>query len=769
MTNLELMKKTLNFKLSAILLVAVLFFTPTLSKAQVTIGEDKEPASFSLLELISDNSGLRMPHLTTAQRNDIALEIPDSNPDPDPDILKKGLWIYNTDINCLEYWNGRKWISLCKSICPTVRAIATVVSESGGIIGGDQSFSLEATIVPGGSDIPASRQWEYSNDGGVVWIPAPGKTDLEFSGPAQTGLTKYRFVTASDCDESVVISNVIDIIGRGVAEPLNDFYLYVGAFWRWNQTSERLIRILRPSSGYEGTPGVDGDSKYDGPWIANVSVGKEWIRLDDSPPGNNGVNWTTAPALSGNDAAFESNSAYKVTNTGYVTGVMDGNKKEIYFRIGLASQLQSATSQPRYGLVVLYYNTGRSQRIFIRQGEEPDYLMRPWDPKEDGTGWGSSVGSGTYRPAADIFSPFNATYTFEQRIPNNNEGLFTDYPSKPGAMFHWANATGSLTRFAHAPIGSEKWNEGFPSAGTSYWTGADFLAYYHETCPPNFRRPDDGPRSGPGNGLVGPQGDAVNGSEIRQSLWLNPKDGLAPTVDNSDDNTLWGYYADGYFDRRPITGNGRSVGAPANTLSNAPNVAYIGRLFFNPYNNASLFFPAAGYYDAGPVLSQNGNAGYYWTSSAPSGSYAWGLSAGSTFSYMPNEFNRGRAFNVRCVAFYCTPVTTVSLSASYEVNPPTPGTSITLTASGINSTATAPYAYAWEWRRVTSPESPWLPLRPNPDPEAPDQNMMTTEPNYTFDLPSSSGGPEAYQYRVAARTKCNITPAYSNVITVNLN
>ncbi|MDR0873500.1 MAG: hypothetical protein LBN27_08585 [Prevotellaceae bacterium] len=49
-------------------------------------------------------AGLRVPQLTTAQRNQIMVS---GNP------LAKGQAVYNTDTNCFEYWNGSKWVSLC--------------------------------------------------------------------------------------------------------------------------------------------------------------------------------------------------------------------------------------------------------------------------------------------------------------------------------------------------------------------------------------------------------------------------------------------------------------------------------------------------------------------------------------------------------------------------------------------------------------------------------------------------------------------------------
>jgi len=59
-------------------------------------------------EIIS--SGLRVPRVTTAERNLIPVTDPQS----------KGIIIFNTDINCQEFWNGTSWTSLCGVVNPEV-------------------------------------------------------------------------------------------------------------------------------------------------------------------------------------------------------------------------------------------------------------------------------------------------------------------------------------------------------------------------------------------------------------------------------------------------------------------------------------------------------------------------------------------------------------------------------------------------------------------------------------------------------------------------
>jgi hypothetical protein len=85
-------------------------------------------------------------------------------------------------------------------------------------------------------------------------------------------------------------------------------------------------------------------------------------------------------------------------------------------------------------------------------------------------------------------------------------------------------------------------------------------------------------------------------------------------------STDWGYYADGFFDRRLIVnsvGDGIVLNA---AVSYGDNIAYIGMLFFNSTTGASLFMPAAGFRegknganpDAG-LLFSTGSAGRYWS------------------------------------------------------------------------------------------------------------------------------------------------------------
>ena len=111
-----------NCQLSIILLMVAFFASPL--KAQVEIGNQTAPQKFSLLELTTEKikAGLRLPQLTTDQRNALVAN---------PNDVAKGLTIYNTDTNCVDFWNGTEWISLCSDVITSPAANGINLTTAG--------------------------------------------------------------------------------------------------------------------------------------------------------------------------------------------------------------------------------------------------------------------------------------------------------------------------------------------------------------------------------------------------------------------------------------------------------------------------------------------------------------------------------------------------------------------------------------------------------------------------------------------------------------
>jgi hypothetical protein len=327
-----------------------------------------------------------------------------------------------------------------------------------------------------------------------------------------------------------------------------------------------------------------GNNANLGAWTAQVM----W--KDDRWGGNDIVlSVNHLPGTAGSDPNIYglypgSAESYQVDgNSAIVTGdVVNGF---VNFRIGLKSQYAQTANHPaRYAVVLFSYaNNTKHQKIFLRQGHEADYLIMNGDPI-------SIDGKLTWRNQCRMFPPYNLTaQTMDASVPVRG-GKFTDYPTQTGALFQHANpghpyvtppGLNECKRWAwnpHTPDAKPAWS---PWAYAYLWSTA---AAEHETSPVGYRRVYDGYID-----KIDGAGDP-NRSELRQSLFRSPRTGL---YNNSEvSNSVWGYYADGFFDRRPIE-NGTSV------VPGTWDSANVGRLFFNPIPssgryNASLFFPAGG-------------------------------------------------------------------------------------------------------------------------------------------------------------------------------
>lgn len=94
-------------KLLRCLFLGILLAAGSGLKAQVTIGAGTPPQDYSILEVVSNGKGgLRLPQLTTDQRKALDLTVNSAE--------AKGLTIYNSTTGCVEYWNNKKWVSLCQ-------------------------------------------------------------------------------------------------------------------------------------------------------------------------------------------------------------------------------------------------------------------------------------------------------------------------------------------------------------------------------------------------------------------------------------------------------------------------------------------------------------------------------------------------------------------------------------------------------------------------------------------------------------------------------
>jgi hypothetical protein len=109
-------------------------------QAQMTVGGKKAPEPFSVLELLN-KGGLRLPQMTTAERNAFAVKGNDKG---------EGLTIYNKTTGCVEYWNKSRWVSLCDGTSQTTISPAPCTNVAADGTGCDQSFSVTDPDCPNG-------------------------------------------------------------------------------------------------------------------------------------------------------------------------------------------------------------------------------------------------------------------------------------------------------------------------------------------------------------------------------------------------------------------------------------------------------------------------------------------------------------------------------------------------------------------------------------------------------------------------------------------
>lgn len=468
-----------------------------------------------------------------------------------------------------------------------------------------------------------------------VWKPtANASTTVEVTG-----------TISNTIDPTGVSINVIQLPNYSMATVRDNGYMageYIGAFWKADQQGERIIRI--PVSNAARAGEWDASVYWlgsGGAWNAGDIV---FSTEDSDDPGIdfNDPNKTPADMNSSTHDALYSVPGYVSSASGTA---VSGEGNYIQFRIGLSNVYSPTTFKPvRYALVLLRYGTPQKfHAIFIRQGDEADYVMFPGD-------------GGLSRTVAARFSSYNTTASdltdYEELVdvgPGYDNTVFTDYPSQAGAFFQWANDGNPVAYNPRYPLKPVMWEEALTG---QYWST---VSSAQESCPSGYHRPSDGITN-----WVASNGSAagIESSEIRQSLYVTPTLGNAV----SSANVRWGFYADGYFDRRDH--NNPSVTSPQEGWSamkagtavswNSKDVAYIGTLVFNPTTgssreNASIFIPAAGsrHADTGALI-EGGEGALFLSSSAPNTTEMWYFVGIEGRSYQLNS-SRTHGLSLRCV------------------------------------------------------------------------------------------------------------------------
>lgn len=438
----------------------------------------------------------------------------------------------------LHFWSNQQNVTLE----PTAELKVTTYTT----MGGPTSVQNKGTVniedyfykIAGSDKSNIHFTWNSSAKTGAGYILLAPKS-------ASTGTYEFKmWLNANGLRRQVTVTVIM---------PFHwDDYPYVGAFWKKNETGERLI-------------------------YAGHNANLDWQAYINSDP----YGMVTLAEGSSNDPYIKSTTPGDAENYQLPSGVIaiqgTGN---IAFRIGLTS----TTTVNRYAIVSVVAKdksggTTYVSDIYIRQGESADRVL-----SSSSTKW----------------LPYNMNRTNE----------FTEYPSQAGRFYKWGSV------HVHNPV---------DPIGTEWSTATMLEPDFNSVCPAGYKYP----------------ASSNNSSNNGDFSYF------------TDYYSQWGYYADGFFDRREDFNTG-AVNASRN------DVAYAGCLVYDNIDHRSVFFPAASSrlnetFDAGNA----GKYGYYWTDAAVNSGtssyqpkyYTVNRSAGYVVTFQPGWAPQAdRAMPVRCVA-----------------------------------------------------------------------------------------------------------------------
>ena len=370
---------------------------------------------------------------------------------------------------------------------------------------------FSVTCTDGGGAPAPSMAWTLTSN--QTWLTMSLSSDGTGASTtlSSTGdKTVYVFATANSSTSAnrtaliamggatqVTVTQIKNVtIPAGAGTIASGFTAYVGAFWKASQTGERIIRIT--------VAGVTGNF---GSWSAfvNETDGNGWttndILLTTTPSADAGITYNTSDENPADMNDPANDALYQVTSgSSAVTGTVSSAAGDniIYFRVGLKTTYTPTPTAPvRYATLVLSYgNPVKVQKIYLRQGEDPDYFV------------GTDHKWSAYNLTA-VGCPSGVTL-----LSSAGDAVFTEYPSQGGYHFQ----RNSL-RAIH------------PTETISPWGAWQNIGAFNTSLDPCTKLAD------PGYGTPLP--------------WTSS--GFVPSPSYVDWNLtgtgLGGYYADGWFDR----------------------------------------------------------------------------------------------------------------------------------------------------------------------------------------------------------------------------
>ena len=374
----------------------------------------------------------------------------------------------------------------------------------------------------------------------------------------------------------IVLTATITVTACGMTETVNithSIYTYtlppnpyVGAFWRWDERGERIIRFTNI------TGANTGDWKAEVIWMDNKwnsgDIVLDTDSLSTTALNSRGITWNAGTENPQSAETFFLPGAATIAS-----GNVPPGSGQIIFRIGLKSNFTTynpSTNPARYALIQLTYGTPEKiQFLFIRQGEGADIISEATTP---------------FNYTNVKWNPYNVGNYNNPNEYGTGSNRLVDFPTKSGYYYQWNNATTAY----HPSI---------PNSGPYPGWNTSVSGNLPNLCPTGFKVPTPGYNN---TQLITVYGEA-------DALWA------------IDVNNVNGYYADGFFDRRARTSTAQGAIPAEKAVSyNNANIAYAGIMFFNITTRASIFFPTGNNFrmSDGSLVDNSYYAYilYYWSS-----------------------------------------------------------------------------------------------------------------------------------------------------------
>jgi len=567
----------------SVILSFILFFSSSL-KAQVTIGSQDRPQPFSVLELTAKKTdgGLLLPQLTTPEREALNSQLTGND-------AAKGLVVYDTDLDCLEFWNGTEWISLCSDAMVDCSTVAYPE------LNGSYDFVTGATIANLIADI----------GGNVKLYDAPTDGNL-YDNPSTllvAGRTYYAEQRVNNCSRRVPVAVTIS------TDPVTNIKIDACVNTMYDFQYQTLTAY--------STSGGDATQFQ---WYAKRNGGTEYAIPDATEVSYkinaNFVKNVFHPLINDSGTDYNDNVVFRVEAWNAVNTTKISNTTEFDIEF-IATNGKDYAELKAPNSITGNSDTGGVIKIaYLNLGVEPDadgynacdfgdfYQWGRWRDGHEKIGWDKNTTVAptdvNYRNIVfDAETDANKTPVTDCTYDNNAPDI------EGGTPFYQVNTEGYTGKFLY---GNSNWNTARTSEAYFWAAQTTYAKTSNDPCPTGWHVPTQ--------------------FEFGAIFQGTPSQGNPSTA--TDLNNTWTW--------RPNTGS-RIVGGYIVTYGDGSD------------KSKRIFMPAAGNrsYSAGTL--DLGSTGYYWSSTGYSlNAYTMTFNNVNMDAASSGGYAKAYGYSVRCVA-----------------------------------------------------------------------------------------------------------------------